>query len=164
MTIQSQPVAPLPPSAKLLINDYNITNKPEATRRYREIVELLQKDGLVDGIGVQGHAFATKPDVPMSVHKANLDYLAQTGLPIYVTELDIDGATDAQQLDDYQRVFPVFWEHPAVKGVTLWGFRPGMWRTKERAYLVRKDGSERPALAWLRGYMRGVGGPEPGAP
>lgn len=147
------------PNAKLLINDYNITNKPDATKRYREIIELLQKDHLVDGIGVQGHAFATKPDVPMSVHKANLDTLAQTGLPIYVTELDIDGATDAQQLRDYQRVFPVFWEHPAVKGVTLWGFRPGMWRTKERAYLVRKDGSKRPALAWLRGYVRGVNGP-----
>lgn len=152
------------PRAKLLINDYNITNKPDATKRYREIIELLQKEQLVDGIGVQGHSFATTADVPMSVHKANLDYLAQTGLPIYVTELDIDGANDAQQLKDYQRVFPVFWEHPAVKGVTLWGFRPGMWRSKQRAYLVRKDGSERPAMAWLRGYMRGVGGPAANEP
>ncbi|HEY0504783.1 MAG TPA: endo-1,4-beta-xylanase [Lysobacter sp.] len=152
------------PKSKLLINDYNITNKPENTKRYREIIELLQKDGLVDGIGVQGHAFATTPDVPMSVHKANLDSLAQTGLPIYVTELDIDGATDAQQVNDYQRIFPVFWEHPAVKGVTLWGFRPGLWRTKQKAYLVRRDGSERPAMAWLRGYMHGVGGPAEAKP
>lgn len=147
------------PRARLLINDYNITNKPRNTRRYREIIDLLRKQNLVDGIGVQAHAFATKRDVPMSVHKANLDDLAGTGLPIYVTELDIDGATDAEQLKDYQRVFPVFWEHPAVKGITLWGFRPGLWRTNERAYLVRKDGSERPALAWLRGYIRGVTGP-----
>jgi endo-1,4-beta-xylanase len=149
------------PNAKLLINDYNITNKPDATKRYREIVELLQKENLVDGIGVQGHAFATKPDVSMSVHKANLDYLAQTGLPIYVTELDIDGATDEEQLKDYQRIFPVFWEHPAVKGVTLWGFRPGLWRQKEKAYLVRKDGSERPALQWLREYVGGTAQPAP---
>ncbi len=147
------------PHAKLLINDYNITNKDDNTRRYLEIIELLRKDNLVDGIGVQGHAFATKSDTPMSVHRANLDRLAATGLPIYVTELDIDGATDAQQLKDYQRIFPVFWEHPGVKGITLWGFRPGMWRTKEKAYLVRKDGSERPALSWLRGYVRGVSGP-----
>jgi len=147
------------PRSKLLINDYNITNKDENTRRYLEIIELLRKDNLVDGIGVQGHAFATKPDIPMSVHRANLDRLAATGLPIYVTELDIDGATDTQQLKDYQRIFPVFWEHPGVKGITLWGFRPGMWRTKEKAYLVRRDGSERPALSWLRGYVRGVTGP-----
>ena len=53
----------------------------------------------------------------------------------------------------------MFWEHPAVQGVTLWGFRPGLWRDNQRAYLVRKDGSERPALMWLRGYVRGVTGP-----
>ncbi|HEY5852379.1 MAG TPA: endo-1,4-beta-xylanase [Lysobacter sp.] len=147
------------PHAKLLINDYNITNKDENTRRYLEIIALLRKDNLLDGIGVQGHAFATKNDTPMSVHRANLDRLAATGLPIYVTELDIDGATDAQQLKDYQRIFPVFWEHPGVKGITLWGYRPGMWRSKEKAYLVRKDGSERPAMAWLRGHVRGVTGP-----
>ena len=143
------------PRAKLLINDYNITNKPENTRRYRGIIELLQKENLVDGIGVQAHSFATTSEWPMDVHRANLDSLAQTGLPIYVTELDIDGPTDAEQLASYQRVFPVFWEHPAIKGITLWGYRPGMWREKEGAYLVRADGSERPALEWLRRYVGG---------
>ena len=144
------------PNAKLLINDFSITNTPADAKRYRAIIDLLVKEGLVDGIGVQAHAFATTPDVPMSVHKANLDLLAESGLPIYVTELDIDGPTDEQQLADYKRIFPVFWEHPAVKGVTLWGFRPGLWRQKEKAYLVRKDGSERPALQWLREYVRGT--------
>jgi endo-1,4-beta-xylanase len=147
------------PRAKLLINDYSITNNTDDTRRYREIIDLLRKENLVDGIGVQGHAFATKPNIPMSVHRANLDTLAATGLPIYVTELDIDGPTDAQQLKDFQRIFPVFWEHPAVKGITLWGFRPGLWRSKQGAYLVRKDGSERSAMAWLRAYVRGIAGP-----
>lgn len=143
------------PRAKLLINDYNITNRPGNTQRYRAIIELLQKEKLVDGIGVQGHSFATTSEWPMDVHRANLDSLAQTGLPIYVTEMDIDGPTDAGQLASYQRVFPVFWEHPAVKGITLWGFRPGMWREKEGANLIRKDGSERPALQWLRRYLGG---------
>lgn len=141
------------PDAKLLINDYNITNKPENTKRYREIIELLQKENLVDGIGVQAHSFATTTEWPMDVHRANLDSLAQTGLPIYVTEMDIDGPSDAEQLASYQRVFPVFWEHPAVKGITLWGYRPGMWREKEGAFLIRADGSERPALEWLRRYV-----------
>jgi endo-1,4-beta-xylanase len=141
------------PRSKLLINDYNITNKPDNTRRYRGIIELLQKENLVDGIGVQAHSFATTSEWPMDVHRANLDSLAQTGLPIYVTEMDIDGPTDAEQLASYRRVFPVFWEHPAVKGITLWGYRPGMWRTKEGAYLIREDGSERPALEWLRHYL-----------
>ena len=141
------------PEAKLLINDYNITNKPENTQRYRRIIELLQKENLVDGIGVQAHSFATTTEWPMDVHRANLDYLAETGLPIYVTEMDIDGPTDAEQLASYRRVFPVFWEHPAVKGITLWGFRPGLWREKEGAFLIREDGSERPALTWLKRYV-----------
>jgi GH35 family endo-1,4-beta-xylanase len=58
------------PDSKLLINDYNITNKPENTRRYRQIIELLQKEDLVDGIGVQAHSFATTSEWPMHVHRA----------------------------------------------------------------------------------------------
>jgi len=147
------------PHAKLLLNDYDITHSDANTLRYRDIVMLLQKQHLIDAIGLQEHAFETKPDVPMSVHRANLDRLAATGLPIYVTELDIDGPSDGQQLSDYQRVFPVFWHHPDVAGVTLWGFRPGLWRDKQHANLVRDDGCERPALAWLRQYVQGAPSP-----
>ena len=88
----------------------------------------------------------------MSVHKANLDVLASTGLPIYITELDIDGPTDEVQLEDYQRVFPVFWEHPAVRGITLWGYRVGSWRSKYGAYLVREDDGSRAlrGMRWIR--------------
>jgi hypothetical protein len=31
---------------------------------------------------------------------------------------------------------------------------PGLWRNAQGAYLVREDGSERPALRWLRDYVR----------
>lgn len=152
------------PRAKLLINDYDITHSDANTQRYLAIVKLLQKDELIDGIGLQEHAFETRNDVPMSVHRANLDRLAATGLPIYVTELDIDGPTDDQQLKDYQRVFPVFWEHPDVAGITLWGFRPGLWRDRQGAYLLRKEGSERPALTWLRQYVGHARADQPTAP
>jgi endo-1,4-beta-xylanase len=151
------------PDSQLLINDYSITNTPENTHRYREIVALLQKERLVDGIGVQAHSFATTTEWPMQVHRDNLDYLAETGLPLYVTEMDIDGPGDAEQLANYQRVFPVFWEHPAVKGITMWGYRTGLWREKEGANLLRKDGSERPALIWLRQYLQGQRAADPQA-
>ncbi|NIJ78331.1 endo-1,4-beta-xylanase [Xanthomonas campestris] len=141
------------PRARLMINDYSITNSPQATQKYLQIVQLLQREQLVDAIGVQEHAFETTPNVAMSVHRDSLDALAATGLPIYITEFDLDGPTDAQQLADYQRVFPVFWEHPGVRGITLWGFLPGLWRDKEAAYLIRADGTERPALTWLRSYV-----------
>lgn len=120
-------------------------------------MQLLQREQLVDAIGVQEHAFETTTNVAMSVHRDNLDALAATGLPIYITEFDLDGPTDAQQLAAYQRVFPVFREHPGVRGITLWGFRPGLWRDKESAYLIRADGTERPALTWLRDYVASHG-------
>lgn len=148
------------PRAKLLINDYNVINKAANTRKYRTIIDLLRKDHLLDGIGVQAHAFETAT-VSAATLRANLDTLAATGLPIYITEMDIDGTTDAAQLKEYQRVFPVFWRDPAVKGITMWGFRPGLWREKERAFLINPDGSERPALKWLRRYVHGAAQPAP---
>ncbi len=138
---------------KRMINDYSITNSAQATQKYLQIVRLLQREHLLDAIGVQKRAFETTPNVAMSVHRDNLDALAATCLPIYITEFDLDGPTDTQQLADYQRVFPLFWERPAMHGITLWGFRPGMWRDKEAAYLIRADGTERPVLTWLRDYV-----------
>jgi Glycosyl hydrolase family 10/Cadherin domain len=88
-----------------------------------------------------------------ALQMANLDLLAQTGLPIYVTEMDIDGPTDEAQLSDYQWIFPIYWDHPAVKGITMWGYRPGMWRTPQGAYLVYENGAERPAMVWLQKYV-----------
>ncbi len=140
------------PDAELLINEYNIVNKPEDAQRYLDLVNLLQTRDLIDGIGVQAHAFSTRAG--MDTVQANLDLLASANLPVYVTELDIDGPSDAEQLTDYQRIFPVFWEHPSVAGITCWGWRPGMWRTREKAFLVNADGTERPALSWLREYIK----------
>lgn len=140
------------PDSKLAINDYNIVNSQTNVNRYLEIIGLLQAENLIDHIGVQAHAFSTRGSA--SQIKSNLDRLAETGLPLFVTELDIDGPTDQTQLEDYQRLFPTFWEHPAVAGITLWGFRPGLWRNEEGAYLIDTDGfTERPALIWLRSYV-----------
>lgn len=142
------------PNATLMINDYNIVNSSANTSDYKEIIELLQADDLVDGIGVQAHAFSVNT-AQASTITSNLDQLASTGLPIYVTELDIDGPTDLTQVERYRRIFPAFWEHSSMQGVTLWGYRPGMWRTDEMAYLIDSEENERPALAWLRAYVEG---------
>jgi endo-1,4-beta-xylanase len=137
--------------SKLMINDYNIVDNTENTRQYINIIELLKARNLIDAIGVQAHAFSTGQT--SSIMTSNLDLLAGTGLPIYITEFDIDGPTDEIQLQNYKRIFPVFWEHKAVKGITLWGFRYGLWRTDEGAYLVNTDNKERPAMVWLRDYV-----------
>ena len=138
------------PNAKLVINEYNIVSSSSNANKYKKIIELLQADDLIDVVGVQAHAFSTTGS--SSTITDQLDKLGDTGLPIMVTEMDIDGATDQVQLDEYKRIFPLFWEHESVIGVTLWGWRSGMWRTAQKAYLVNTDGTERPALEWLRAY------------
>jgi endo-1,4-beta-xylanase len=147
------------PNSELLINDYSITNDGNATTNYLTIINLLKERGLIDGIGDQVHAFSTTEAAPMPNHRANLDRLAATGLPIYATEFDLDGVlagilNHEVQLANYQRVFPVFWEHPAVKGVTIWGYvRGNHWRNAQGDWLLYENGGERPALQWLIRYV-----------
>jgi len=145
------------PHSKLVLNDYNILGAQSNTLQYRQMVSVLQAEGLIDVIGIQGHAFGTTASA--ATLQANLDLLAETGLPIMITEMDIDSAPqngtpdDQVQLASYQRIFPVFWEHPSVIGITLWGYRPGMWRDPWGAYLTLDNGTERPAMQWLREYV-----------
>ncbi len=140
-----------PPETKLMLNDFNIINDYNNTSQYLKIIRLLQAENLIDIIGEQGHAFTTTAPVVTMIR--NLDSLASTGLPIQITEMDIDGPTDTIQLQNYQRIFPELYEHPGVEGITLWGWRRGLWRDAQGAYIIHQDGSERPALEWLREYL-----------
>lgn len=139
------------PDAVLLINEYNILCCERDRAEYLEVVGILHERGLVDGIGAQGHSLE---QVSAETIRAALDEVAVFGLPIYVSELDLVSGDDEAQLAMYQRVFPVIWEHPAVAGVTLWGYRAGqIWRNN--AYLIDWFDEERPALVWLREYLQG---------
>ena len=143
------------PTAKLVLNEYSVENESVNAAKMVTIVNLLKTRGLIDAVGIQGHAFSTA-GVSATTLNANLATLAAPGLPLYITEFDVDGLTDAVQLAEYQRVFPLFWENPAVRGVTLWGYRPGHWRTAQGAYLVNSDATERSSMTWLRTYMQGL--------
>jgi len=140
------------PKSKLILNEYGVINSSNETQNYVKLIKILQVDSLIDGIGEQAHAFTTA-GTSAAILKANLDALATTGLPIYLTEMDIDGSTDLIQLKEMQRVFSVFWKHPAVKGITMWGLRVGLWRNDQKAYLINQNGTERPAMTWLKAYV-----------
>ena len=145
------------PKAKLLINDYNIINNDGATDSYVQIVNLLKSQNLIDGIGEQAHSGQLQ-GIDTTVLIRNLNKLGATGLPVYITEFDMGNANDAgtpddeYQLQQYKKYFPLLWRHPAVKGITLWGYLPGMWVTT--GYLVRSDGTTRPAFNWLAQFIK----------
>ncbi len=147
----------MPPTTKLLINDYGIINDNASTYIYLQAINLLKAQNLIDGIGVQGHRFELESS-DTSVLTYNLDRLAKTGLPVYISEFDLGNVGDTgtpndnQQLQLYKKIFPVLWKHPAVKGITLWGYTPPTWQAT--VYLVRSDGTARPALFWLAQYVK----------
>jgi endo-1,4-beta-xylanase len=137
------------PNAKLVLNDYNILNNNTATAQYLGIIDLLQERNLIDVIGEQGHFLET---TPLGTIKTNLDKFHDTGLPVHISEYDVNISSDADQKDVFEEQFAALWSHPAVKGITLWGYRQGqIWRTD--AYLVRSNNTERPALTWLKTYV-----------
>ncbi|TKH45965.1 1,4-beta-xylanase [Paenibacillus terrae] len=138
------------PNSKLLINEYGIIGDPSLTDQYVNIINQLKSRGLIDGIGIQCHQF-NMDTVSVNTMNTVLNKLAATGLPIYVSELDITG-DDNTQLARYKEKFPVLWQHPSVKGVTLWGYIQGQtWISN--THLLNSNGSERPALQWLRQYL-----------
>jgi len=161
-----------PANAKLLLNEYNILGSNSATTNYLSLIDTLKVRGLIDGIGVQGHYFEFRSQVhatsniyqyPISTIQSNLNRLTATGLPVYISEFDIDEPADSDQLAQYQVYFPILWSNPGVKGITLWGYiQSDIWIAHPNTYLLLSDGTERPALKWLRHYVRY--GPVPAAP
>lgn len=150
------------PGVKLLLNEYNILQDNAFTTNYLRLVDTLRVRNLIDGIGIQGHYFEFRSHIgdpspyvyDVNVLRGNLDRIAATGLPVYITEFDIDEPIDSNQLAQYKIYFPLFWTHPGVKGMTFWGYiQNDVWSSHPNTFLIRTDGSERPVVPWLRRYV-----------
>ncbi|WP_438031419.1 endo-1,4-beta-xylanase [Sorangium sp. So ce204] len=138
------------PNAKLLLNDYNNIEYSSDNQNTLNIVNRIRAAGApIDGIGAQAHD-AYKLNT--STVKGFLDRLAGTGLPVYITEYDINLANDTQQLNVMQSQFPMFYEHPSVKGITLWGYISGQTWVANSG-LMSSSGQMRPAMSWLMSYL-----------
>jgi endo-1,4-beta-xylanase len=139
------------PEAILILNDYNNIEYGGDNTRFIEITKALVRAGApIDAVGAQAHD-AYK--LPTGTVQQLLRKLArETGLPVYVSEYDIDLASDAQQQQVMQSQFTMFWREPYVKGITLWGYVSGAtWRPNTG--LMSASGAPRPALTWLRDFL-----------
>jgi endo-1,4-beta-xylanase len=141
------------PNAKLHLNEYGIISSVNAANEYMSIITALKNKNLIDGIGIQCHEFNVN-NVSVNTMNQVLDILGSSGLPVYVSELDINGnpVSEENQYTIYKEKFPVLWQHEAVAGVTLWGYITGRtW--KEGTGIVEQNGKERKAMRWLKEYM-----------
>ena len=150
------------PNSILIYNDYNSLRWD--VDNYITLVQTLRDAGApIDAYGNQSHDVNDISKNELStVLKKQQDALM---MPMFITELDIDKADDAQQKAQYEKVLPLMWEAPYCAGVTLWGYVHGAtWVDNSGLY---KNGKERKAMTWIKEYMeteaaKNAEGPFPG--
>ena len=136
------------PNAILIYNDYNTFQHD--TDNYIDLVRTLRDAGApIDAYGCQSHDVN---DISYDNLKNAMDKIQNAvKIPMYITELDINVENDTQQKNQYASIFPLMWEADYCAGVTIWGYVYGAtWVDHSGLY---KNGSERPAMKWLREYM-----------
>ena len=152
------------PTAALYLNDYNTEDQTRNTAHVRVFEDtaryLLQNGAPLTGLGVQAHIGASPSGIPD--YLATLDRYAALGLPIRITEFDVN-TTDETLQADYTRDFLLAsFSHAAVVGFQFWGF----WESAHwipRAALYRADWTEKPngaayrALAYDQWWTRLAG-------
>ncbi|HSC69436.1 MAG TPA: endo-1,4-beta-xylanase [Cellvibrio sp.] len=130
------------PNSILILNDYN-----NIRWQHNEFIALAKAQGNnIDAVGLQAHEL--KGMTAAQVKTAIDNIWNQVGKPIYISEYDIGDTNDQVQLQNFQAHFPVFWNHPHVKGITIWGYVNGRtWI--EGSGLMSDNGTPRPAMTWL---------------
>jgi len=159
------------PDAILRYNDYSLEN-PEKRHKLIILIKSLQAQGVpVMAIGSQTHVSVTSPS--FEEEDKVLTELETLGLPIHITELDVNSAqggqrnstgdvaanagttqgglvsdADRKQADAYAGLFRAFMKHDKyVKLVTLWGVNDRVsWRARGRPLLF--DGNDQPKPAF----------------
>lgn len=159
------------PDAILRYNDYGLEN-PSKRRKLITLIKSLQaKKVPVHAIGSQAHVSVSGPSFD-GMDKC-LTEIASLGLPIHITELDVNGALTGQQnggadisenaaatqgglIDDankrlavqYANLFRAFVKHRnSVKMVTFWGVNDAIsWRASGRPLLFDGNNNPKPAF------------------
>ena len=140
------------PNAILILNDYNTIETAGDNSHFIDIVNRVKTAGApIDATGAQAHGAY---NLPTATVKMYIDKLASsTGLPVYISEYDINLADDAKQKDVMESQFTMFWNDENVHGVTIWGYVNGRTWLPNTG-LMTSDGKERPALTWLKQFLK----------
>ncbi|MCR5132303.1 MAG: endo-1,4-beta-xylanase [Prevotella sp.] len=139
------------PEAILIYNDYN-TFQWQRTEFINLVKTLRDAGAPIDAYGCQSHDLT---DISFSDFKSAMTEIQnELKMPMYSTEYDIGTTDDNKQLQQYRDQIPYMWEADYCAGITLWGYIYGKtWTTDGNSGIIR-NGKDRPAMTWLREYMK----------
>ena len=173
------------PNAILRYNDYSLEDPAKRHKLIALIKSLQEQHVPVMAIGSQTHVSVTSPS--FEEEDKALTELETLGLPIHITELDVNAArggqrdtsgdvaanaattqgglvsdSDQKLADAYAGLFRAFLKHQnSVNVVTLWGVNDGVsWRAQGHPLLF--DGNDQPKPA-LDAVIRAAAGVPPAA-
>ncbi len=159
------------PDAILRYNDYGLENPAKRAKCIALVKSLQAQNVPIHAIGSQTHVSVTSPSYEGM--ERTLTELASLGLPIHITELDVNGARGGQRsnsadisennattqgglvddanrklADQYANLFKLFVKHREhVKMVTFWGVNDGVsWRADGRPLLFDANNQPKPAF------------------
>ncbi|XP_076467138.1 uncharacterized protein LOC143298224 [Babylonia areolata] len=130
------------PVVKLFLNDYNVVAWDGSTNDYlRQAREVKNANVGLYGMGAQCH-FGDEEEPNVNDINNRLNTLSQAGVPIWITELDVQSWDENKRADSYEKALTAFYNHPNVEGILFWGFwDQSHWRG-EKAALVKGDNLE----------------------
>jgi len=159
------------PEAILRYNDYGLESPAKRHKLITLIKSLQEQHVPVMAVGTQTHVTVSSPSY--EAEDQALTELETLGLPIHVTELDVNSAQGGQRntnadiasnaattqgglvddasrrlADAYASLFRAFIKHDkSVKVVTFWGANDGVsWRSRGRPLLFDGDDQPKPAF------------------
>lgn len=166
------------PNNRLIINDYNIwwPNSYNNRNAYFMQIERLFRNGIhhLDSIGMQFHSFFPLQEEPKQARERYnpdslfriMDLYQRFHIAEQITEMTIpaygaDAENEEVQAELIQRLYPIFFSHPAMEAIIYWntvdgyayGAVPGDMTKGENRYfggLLRFDMSEKPAYQVLK--------------
>lgn len=142
------------PDGVLLLNEYDIAWDTPKTETLFPLLESLQAKGTpIDGVGFQMHISSEFNDYDEV--ERNFQRVADMGLDIYITELDVaiwnNNTGFEEQAQVYERVLDICLNQPACKALQLWGYTDQYsWRRPQTPLMLDATYKVKPAYLALQ--------------
>ncbi len=110
------------PSAKLYLNDYGIEHDGQRWDDFLALVKRLKsRDVPIDGVGFESHVYQTTDKINFDVLRSHVESLAELGLSVRISEIDVTGKDPGFQSDQYSGALSLCITEPSCTSYTTWG-------------------------------------------